>query len=579
MVSKKNLLSILPLFLIIVLASFLRLLWLDRIPVAIGGDELTYIFNAKAIFLTGSDISGTWNPLTAFIFHYPAYTTPQAELSYFLFAPIVGFFNFSLFNARITAALFSILSVFLIYLLGKELMGKRVGLLAGLIAAVNPWLIYVGRTSYEMIFAMFFYCLGLYILLKVKGWKILWSVPIFYLAFYSYIATKLIFIPFVLISITYCYFVVNKRKYLKQYLVVFLLSILIVGVYAFMLKQSPDLSRLGEIFTPNSPILVDQVDAIRKITMQSPLKNIFENKITEYLMIIFTKMANTTSFSYLFLSGDNFFSLFRHGLFYILDAAFLIFGLAAAYKRSAKVFFLLVSFVFIAILPHVFHGTNLENFTPHITLLFPFLIILIAVGIDEILLLCKNKRLFYAILSIIIGLYVVSVLYFLNIYFFQFPLQGFFDFHVRLFSKYTVLTGQTKQQVLVYSPNSSDIFKKYLFYSNNYNQKTAMQIKTLYKMDKFDFANIKFMGCDNTIDPTTISQTIIYDFNCGALKKEYKRIVIPRLSDGGQSYDIFNDKVCQSFNLQRFPANLKISDFAIENQTAQKFCETFITNP
>jgi 4-amino-4-deoxy-L-arabinose transferase-like glycosyltransferase len=578
MFSKKNLLAFLPLFLIIVLASILRLLWLDKVPSAIGGDELTYIINAKAMFLTGSDISGTWNPLSAFIFNYPAYTTPQAELPYFLFAPLVGFFNFSLFNARITEALFSIGSVIIIYFLGKELFGKRVGILAGLVAAINPWLIYAGRTSYEMTFAMFFYCLGLYLLLKLKGWQILWSIPVFYLAFYSYIATKLIFIPFVLIAILYCYIVVNKRKFLKQYVMVASLSILLVFVYAFVLMHSST-SRLGEIFTPNAPSLINQVDDVRKITMQSPLKNIFENKLTEYLMALITKTFNITSFNYLFMAGDNFFSLYRNGLFYIVDAIFLLFGLAAAYKRKAAVFFFLIGLSLLALVPHIFHSSTLDNFTPHITLLFPFLIILIAVGIDEILSLCKNKRLFYGVLSIIIGLYAVSILYFLNIYFFQNTLQGNFGFQVRLFAKYASLAKQTDKQVFVYSPMSSDIFKKYIFYTDSYNKNTIEKIKFMYKVDKFNFDNIQFLGCNNTIDPTATKALIIYDFNCGALKKDYRRIVIPRLSDGGQSYDIFNDKICQNFNLKRYPADLKISDFSIENQTTQQFCETFITNP
>jgi 4-amino-4-deoxy-L-arabinose transferase-like glycosyltransferase len=578
MISKKTLLRLLPLLLIILLASVLRLLWLDKVPNAVGGDELIYLINAKSLFLTGSDISGTWNPLSGFMFQYPAYTTPQAELPYLLLMPIVGLFNFSLFSARITVALFSILTVVSVYLLGKELVGRRVGILAGLIAAINPWLIYIGRTSYEMTFAMFFYCFGLYILLKAKGWKILWSVPIFFLAFYSYIATKLIFIPFVVIAILYAYFVVNKRKFLKQYVILLALSVLIVVVYAFVLKQSPT-SRLGEIFTPNSPVLASQVDSIRKITMPNPLSNIFENKITEYLSIIFTKTFDTTSFNYLFLTGDSFFSLSRHGLFYILDVLFLLLGLAAIYRRNIKIFSLLLSLAFIAILPHVFHSASLGNFTPHITLLFPFLVILIAVGIDEVLKLCKNKRLFYGVLAVIISLYLLSVLYFLNIYFFQFPLQGHFDFHVRLFSKYVALANRENQQVLIYSPNASDIFKKYLFYSNSYNKTTVMQIRSIYKLNKFNFENVQFLGCDNTIDPTATKALIIYDFNCGALKKDYKRVVIPRLSDGGQSYDIFNDKICQGFNLKRYPANLSIADFSIENQPVQKFCETFITNP
>jgi 4-amino-4-deoxy-L-arabinose transferase-like glycosyltransferase len=563
--------------LIVVLASILRFLWLDKIPIGIGGDELTYVFNAKAIFLTGSDISGTWNPLSALIFHYPAYTTPQAELSYFLLTPIVGFLQFSLFNARVAFALMSVLTVLFIYLTTRELFGSRVGVIAGLIAAINPWLIYIGRTDYEMVPATLFFLIGIYILLKAKGWKILWSVPILYLAFYSYIATKLIFLPLIAVVLLYCY-LVNKRQFLRQYLIVFGLSILVVAVYAFTFKQAES-SRLNEIFTPNSPLLGAQVDSIRKITMQSPLSNIFENKITEYLTILFTKAFNTTSFNYLFLTGDSFFSLFRHGLFYILDAVFLVFGLAAAYKRKTKLFFFLVSLCFIAILPHVFHSASIENFTPHITLFFPFAIILIAVGIDETLRLFKNKWVFYGSLISIIILYLLFVFNFLNIYFFQFPLQGNFDFPVRLLSKYVSLSAENKQPILVYSTSAHDIFKKYLFYTNGYNKNTLAKVKAIYKDNEFVFGNIQFLGCNNTINPNKINALVIYDFNCGALKDNYKRVVIPRLSDGGQSYDLFNDKTCQGFTLKGYPTNLKISDFNIEELPKKQFCETFVTNP
>ncbi|MGA2911673.1 MAG: glycosyltransferase family 39 protein [Candidatus Levyibacteriota bacterium] len=563
--------------LIVVLAAVLRFLWLDKIPVGIGGDELTYVFNAKAIFLTGSDISGTWNPLSAFIFHYPAYTTPQAELPYFLLTPIVGFLQFSLFNARVTFAFLSVVTVLFVYLIAKEFFGSRVGVIAGLIAAINPWFIYIGRTDYEQVPATLFFLMGIYILLKAKGWKILWSVPILYLAFYSYIATKLIFLPLVAIAILYCYFT-NKKQFLKQYAIVFGFSILIVAVYVFALKQISG-SRLSEIFTPNAPILSAQVDAVRKITMQTPLANIFENKMTEYLKIIFTKTFDTTSFNYLFLTGDNFFALIRQGLFYVLDAVFLIFGLAAAYKRKTKLFFLLVSLSLIALLPHVLHTASLENFAPHITLLFPFAIILIAVGIDETLGFFKNKWAFYGVSALIILLYLLLFLNFVNIYFFQFSLQGGFDFPTRLLSKYVALASEDKQRITIYTPAVPDVFKKYIFYTNSYNQNTLAKVKAIYKDKEFVFGNVQFLGCNNTIDPTKLKGTIIYDFNCGALPKNYQRVVIPRLSDGGQSYDIFNDKLCQNFSLKGYPTDLQISDFSIETQTAQKFCETFITNP
>jgi len=59
-------------------------LWLDRIPIGIGGDELTYVFNAKAIFLTGSDISGTWNPMSAFYFPLPSLYHAPSRVALFV---------------------------------------------------------------------------------------------------------------------------------------------------------------------------------------------------------------------------------------------------------------------------------------------------------------------------------------------------------------------------------------------------------------------------------------------------------------------------------------------------------------
>ena len=64
---------------IILLAAFLRFFWLDRIPNAVSGDELTYIFTAKSMFLSGSDITHTWSPLSIFAFRYPPGEV-QAEL-------------------------------------------------------------------------------------------------------------------------------------------------------------------------------------------------------------------------------------------------------------------------------------------------------------------------------------------------------------------------------------------------------------------------------------------------------------------------------------------------------------------
>ena len=571
----------LPLILIILLASFVRLLWIDKVPNAIGGDELTYIINAKAMFLTGSDISGTWNPLSGFIFKYPAYTLPQAEFPYLLLAPVVGLTKLSLFDARITYSLLSILSVLLIYLVAKELFDKNVGIIAGFIAAINPWFIYIGRTNYEASPAIFFFLLGLLLLLKAREWRIIWSIPFLFLAFYSYIGTKLSFLPFVFIACLFGYFVANKKKYSKQYLIVFAAStfLVILFILSFVFKVSSSPSRLGEIFTPNDPLIAKQVDAIRHVSIQTPFTGIFENKFTIYLRVIITKLFKSLASDYLFAYGDNFFSILRHGMFYVLDAFFLLIGLAGAYANKRKSFWFLLALVLVSTFPQILHTADLGNMVFHLSLMFPFLVILIAVGVWEILNLFKNKHYFYVSSAVTIFLYTFLLFNFLNIYFFQWTMQGYYDFHVRVFSKYVALADKNNQQVFIYSPSAPDIFKKYLFYSNGYNKATYLKVRAIYKADKFTFGNLKFVGCDNTINPTQTSDLIVYDFNCGALKKDYKHIAIPRLSDGGQSYEIFNDKICSGFNLKHYPYGLKINDFAIESQPSQKFCETFITNP
>lgn len=576
--SVKTLRNYLPLILIIFLASFLRLLWLDKVPNAVGGDELTYIVNAKAMVMSGSDISGTWNPLTGFIFQYPAYTLPQAELPYFLLAPFVGLMGFSLFSVRIIFVLLSVLSVPLIYLITKTLFNKNAGLAAAFVMSVNPWSIYMARTSYESTPAVFFYLLAFYMLLVFKGKKLFLSIPVLFLAFYSYVGTKVSFLPFVLIAVFFSYYFSNKKKCKKEYLIILISSILLVGFFALAVFTTKGPSRTGELISLNAPQISSEVDYVRAVSIRNPLTDFFENKPVMLLRVMITKLFKSFSFDYLFIYGDQFYSILRHGFFYVLDALFLIIGFGAAYKYKKSVFFLLLSLCLIGTLPQLLYSARTDNFSIHLSLVFAIFPIIIGVGIWEVPNLIKNK--FYFTISILITsvLYLLLILNFLNIYFSQFPLKGYFDFHVRVLSKYASIASSQGKEVIVYSTSAPDIFKKYLFYSNSYNKNTYLEVRKIYKSQNFKYQNINFSGCDNTIDPALENSILIYDFNCGPLPKEYKHLTIPRLLDGGQSYLIYNDKICSGFDLKRFPQNIQIDDFSIESQGAQKFCETFITS-
>ncbi|MBI4130050.1 glycosyltransferase family 39 protein, partial [Candidatus Roizmanbacteria bacterium] len=181
-------------------ALFLRLFLLDKIPAGISHDELDYVFNAKAVYLTGSDVTGTWNPLSLTT---PPYEVPKAELPYLFIAPFIGPFNFSLFAARLPFVIANLLLILVIVAIAKKLFDSKTAIIAGLLMSINPWNIYFSRTSYDTPLAVLFYYVGMLLVLSLSGWPILLAVPFFAVAFFSYIGTKLVIVPLSTILLSY----------------------------------------------------------------------------------------------------------------------------------------------------------------------------------------------------------------------------------------------------------------------------------------------------------------------------------------------------------------------------------------
>ncbi len=551
------------------MGSVLRFLWLDKVPPAIGGDELVYILTAKFVFLRWTDILGTWNPLSVFIFHYP-FDQFQAELPYFLLLSIFKFLPI-VAGAKFAYSLISIFTIIIIYFLTKELFGKKTALIASFVAAINPWFIFIGRTAYESVPATFFYLFSIYFLLKAKNWKILWSIPILALAFYSYIGTKLIFFPFVLMVLLFVFYR-NKKRFLKQYLTVGLFSLALVVFFFFTIKSNPSLSssRTSNIFSVNNPEISQMVDKERKATINNCLVPIFENKLTAFSGQLITKVFTTLSSNYLFLEGDNFYSVYSHGLFYPIDAIFLLFGLLFIFAKERKNFYFFFSLIILSLVPQFFYTFSEANFTPHIVLFFPFLIILIAYGIANISQLTKGK----IILVLIVVAYGISLANFINIYFYQYPLRETFDFRIRLLAKYIELAGNS-EKISIYNPRSADTFMKYIFYADSINKNSADKISSALKNNRYILGNVVFTDCNKFDFSKNVS---ILDYSCGDYGSNVKHISIANLSDGFGTFRIYNDKVCKGIGLDPFPMNIKLSNFSVENLSREDFCKAYITS-
>lgn len=560
------------LFPILLAGSLVRFIFLDKIPNAVGGDELIYILTAKSIFVSGSDLTQIWNPLSILWFNYPPGQN-QAEILYLLQIPFVGFAKLSLLSSRILNLILGTALIYVIYLLARQIFDKKVGVIAAFITAFNPWLIFIGRTSYEGVAVILFYSLGLYILLAAKNKNILFSIPIFFLAFYSYIADKLVFIPFVALSILFAYFSARKR-YKKEYITVLISCIILFSFFVFM-SQSSSNPRTSEVFTPLSAQLPKLVDDQRHLFINTPLTNIFENRVTEYARVIITKLFKIFSFDYLFVFGDRFFSITRHGLFYVLDLFFVVFGILGLYVKNRRKLLFLALFIFIGVIPHIFHTARDDNFTPHLNLFFPFMFILIAYGVKEFLSYFVGKNLKFISTSVSL-VYILLVFNFLNIYFFQNPLMGNFDFKMRLLSKY--LSLYDNKEVDIYSNLRKDIFLKHIFYTDSIKKQNAEVISQNLKADRFSLKNSKIHNCNPSLDPALHEEKIIvFDPNCEYIGTERQKLKVARLADGGADYIIFNDTICSKYDLKQYPRISSVSQFSIEDMPAKDFCETFIT--
>jgi len=563
--------------LILFLGLASRFIWINQAPHSINGDQLHYILSSKSFVLTGKDLSQSVSLPEIFMFKYPPNEIIQAELPYALDIFTVGWLPFSMAANALPNAFLSLLTIVIVYLITRKILNEQIAIIAGFMTTINPWFIAIGRTSYEMIPAPFFYLLAFYILLITKGWKILFAIPVLLLAFYSYIATKLIFLPLVFLFCLYCYFGVNKRKFAKQYIVLILILVAFIGFFVLQLKSLQSASRASEIITPFSPFIQEQVDSARKVSIATPFTSLFENKLTVFSKTLFDNTLKTLGYDYLFLKGDYFFTLGQHGLFYAIDFIFVFLGMFWVLAKNKKLFIFLISLAFVSIFPHIFHITAVKNgnFSPHTTMLIPFLIIFISAGIWQSIEFVKKGRKVIGATIIIIYLFLFGN--FLNIYFYQLPLQhNFFNFPSRVLSSYASKASTEGQHVLIYTHDPQGKFQEHLFYSNTYNKENINKVTEALNTHKYVINNVAFLACNRDVTKAQINTTVITHVDC-EMNISGDRNNISQLSDNGTVYSIINDRICNKSTLKSYAWGIKMNDFDVEKMPLQKFCQTFIT--
>lgn len=132
------------LLMILGVAAVTRLAGLGKIPEGILPDEACAAYNAWALMTEGMDNRGYGFPV-----YFIAWGSGMNTLYSYLSIPFLWLFGATTMVYRIPQALFGILGVLAAYVLGRELLDEKFGLLFSFLLAINPWNIMINRFALE----------------------------------------------------------------------------------------------------------------------------------------------------------------------------------------------------------------------------------------------------------------------------------------------------------------------------------------------------------------------------------------------------------------------------------------------
>lgn len=283
------------LILIIFLAAFLRIISLNKIPVAFNHDELLSTYESYSILTTGCDQWSNLLPL-----RFKAFGDYPPPLYFYFNVPFVLIFGLNEWVVRLPAAILGILTVWFVFLLVKELFeNKTIGLLAAFLTAISPWHLHYSRMGWPAIMVPFLITLGLWLFFSglnhQKKHRIYLAIIFISLSAWTYTPAQ-VFVPLLLFGL----FIFYRKRVEKK---VILYSLLIAFIFLFPLYL------LSLIIHPEWQTRFNQISVFRlinsEISLQSDIYSNLKIKGVFWLVVLFfyNYLAHLSPF-FLFIVGD-----------------------------------------------------------------------------------------------------------------------------------------------------------------------------------------------------------------------------------------------------------------------------------
>lgn len=407
-------------FVIIFVALFLRLYKINSNPPGLTPDEAALGYNAYSILKTGRDEYGTLLPII-----FKSFGDYKPGLYVYLTVPFVAVSGLTETSVRLPSVVAGLLSVFLVYLIVKELFkNEKLALISLAVAALNPWLIYFSRGAWEANVSLTLTLAGIYFFFKSfeKQKLLLLSALFFALTFVTYQGAKLsTTIVLVILALLYWRDVLKiKYKYLTSSFIIGLVVTLpiILGLFA---GQGGRLAVFSVFSYPRPESYLQGFLGEGNIKKGSVTYDLFYNEPLNFARGILGRFFNHFSGRFLFFEGD--WANPRHappnqGVLVIGDALFIVVGVFVFLRQKIKREHLFVIlWLLFATLPAILSRDQVQAIRSF-NLSVP-LVILIAFGMNKVLE-SKSKIIIASALLI----YGATYFYFVDAYFVHQPIHN-----------------------------------------------------------------------------------------------------------------------------------------------------------
>ena len=507
----------LPLFLVVILGTFLRFWQIDKTPPSLYWDEVSQGYNAYSVLGTGRDEHNEFLPVAVF----KAFGDYKAPVYIYLDVPFIALFGKTTLGVRFPSALLGSLTILFTYFLISELFyddknKSKLALWGAFLLSISPWHIQLSRAAYEGNAATFFTVLGIYLFFLAKRAKpkfYVLSIISFVFGFYAFNAHR-VFIPLLVLLLAIIYFkdLLKEKKIIIVSVVAGLILLLPFIIY---LRTPESKLRFNEVNIFSDLDVIKQSNRLIAQDNNSIIAKVLDNRRVLYSLSYVQHYFDFFNPTYLFFTGDvnPRFSLRDNGELFLWELPFLLTGAYLLISQKSKTSLFIVGWFLLApvagaVARETPHALRSETFIPSYEIIASLGIVFLIDLLKKI-----NKQIKSLLIVIFAGVIISSVYLFLHDYFVHFPVNFSYDWQYGY--KEAVLETEKLKANYDYVAFTQSYGRPYIyvaFYSDITPQDFVKEAE--FKVDPFGFYSVpklgKYVFRSQLIDPSDVGKKVLY---------------------------------------------------------------------